>query len=246
MAEYAFLSKTIITVEDVKKSVASESAVFSALKRLVDSGKIVKLKGGMYATVNPLTKDIFANRYEIASALYENVYVGYHTALEYYGISTQMYSDVHVLSETRYNSMVIEDLEYQFYKSNYNSGIITAKQNTIIRITELERTVIDCIDRIDIAGGIEEVFMALIAIKYCDEKKLIQHLQGYNKKNLYKKVGCLFSYIKPKYLSDNFYKICHDNMSHREDDIRENKLVAYIYDKEWKIYLPKHIYNTEN
>ena len=53
MSEYTFLSKALIKVDEIKKDFASESSLFGALKRLKDNGKIVKLKGGLYATVNP-------------------------------------------------------------------------------------------------------------------------------------------------------------------------------------------------
>ena len=115
---------------------------------ILDNGKIVKLKGGLYATVNPIEKDIYVNRFEIATALHEGAYCAYHTALEYYGLATQVYYDVHVVTEKRYSPMVIEGLEYQFFQNEYNGGIIETKQNTQIRITELERTIIDCLDRL--------------------------------------------------------------------------------------------------
>lgn len=83
-------------------------------------------------------------------------------------------------------------------------------------------------------------------ISYCDEEKLLKHLAGYDKKILYKKAGYLFSILKPTYLSERFYEICKQNMSVCDDDIRENKKNSYIYNDEWKLYVPKRIINTEN
>ena len=194
MSEYTFLSKALIKVDEIKKDFASESSLFGALKRLKDNGKIVKLKGGLYATVNPIEKDIYVNRFEIATALHEGAYCAYHTALEYYGLATQVYYDVHVVTEKRYSPMVIEGLEYQFFQNEYNGGIIETKQNTQIRITELERTIIDCLDRLLLSGGLEEVFMALTMINYCDEDKLLKHLSGYGKKIIIKKQDIYFQF----------------------------------------------------
>ena len=213
---------------------------------LQKKNRIKKLKGGLYATINPLTKDLFINKYEIATALYSDTAVAYHSALEFHGIANQVYFDVHVISSKRYSSVDIEGLEYMFFKTDYIDGILECEQNTTIRVTELERTVVDCIDRIDIAGGLEEVFYALSAITYCDEIKLLSHLKKYDKKFLYKKVGYLFSILKPKYLSENFYQICKQNISNRNDDIRENKAVSSEYIKDWKLIAPKKIINTEN
>ena len=246
MEDYEFLSQALITMEDIKKEIFSESYLFYVLKWLTDKNKIKKLKGGLYATINPLTKDIFANKYEIATALYSDAAVAYHSALEFHGLGNQVYSDVHVISSKRYSPADIDGLEYVFFKTDYKEGISEYEQNTTIRVTELERTVVDCIDRIDVAGGLEEVFTALSAINYCDESKLLKHLQNYDKKFLYKKAGYFFSVLKPKYLSEDFYQKCKENISNRDDDIREHKSLNSKYIKEWKLYVPAKIVNTEN
>ncbi len=203
MASYPFLSKPLFKVDDIKGSFISEATLWSALRRLQESGEIKKLKGGLYARVNPITDDIYLNRFEIATSLYEGSYCAYHTALEYHGLATRLFSDVHVVTKKRYKPMMIENLEFQFFQTRYMGGIDEIRRNAKIRVTELERTVVDCLDRLLLSGGIEEVYSALLAIPFCDEGKLLTHLSAYGKKTLYKKAGYLFSRFKPKYLSDD-------------------------------------------
>lgn len=246
MEKYNFLTKAIFTTEDILKEVSSDSKMFATIRSLIKSGRIAKLKGGLYATINPITQDVFANRFEIATAMQKDAFVGYHSALEFYGLGTQLYSEVHVFTPTRYAAQDVDDLRYVFFKTTYRGGITEIEQNTTIRVTELERTIVDCVDRLDVAGGIEEVFTALSAISYCDETKMLNHLKKYGKKFIYKKIGYLFSLIKPSYLSDSFYKVCRDNISVRDDDIRENKNITGKYINEWKLIVPEKIVNTEN
>lgn len=85
------------------------------LKCLTEKNILKKLKGGLYATINPLTKDIFANKYEIATTLYNDNIVAYHSALEFYGLGNQVYSNVQVLSSKRYSPIEIDGLEYFFF-----------------------------------------------------------------------------------------------------------------------------------
>ena len=246
MENYAFLTKALFKTEDIKKEITSESKMFAIIRSLIKSLRIVKLKGGLYATINPITGDIFANKFEIATALQKDSFVGYHSALEFYGLGTQMFSEIQVLTPTQYLSQEIDGLDYRFFKTTYFKGVNEVEQNDTIRVTELERTVVDCIDRIDIAGGIEEVFTALSAINYCDEAKILMHLDNYGKKYIYKKAGYLFSLLKPSYLSDKFYEECKNNISQRDDDIRENKRISGKYISEWKLIVPETILNTEN
>ena len=112
MKDYEFLSQATITIEDVKKEIVSESYLFNVLKWLTKKNRIKKLKGGLYATINHLTKDLFINKYEIATALYSDTAVAYHSALEFHGIANQVYFDVHVISSKRYSPVDIEGLEY--------------------------------------------------------------------------------------------------------------------------------------
>ena len=246
MKNFKFLNKSIFTIEDVKKEITSESTLFSTLRELQSNKIIKKIKGGLYAMINPLTGDMFANKFELATALHNDAFVGYHTALEFYGLGNQMYTDVQVFTPTQYKNDFIDDFRFVYFETNYVDGVLIVEQNSTVRVTELERTVIDCINRLEVAGGLEEVYMALSAITYCDENKLLYHLKTYNIKALYKKVGFLFSLLNPDYLTNEFYMLCKKNISNRFSDIRENKKTTGIYIDEWKLIIPKEIMNMEN
>lgn len=97
------------------------------------------------------------------------------------------------------------------------------EQNAEIVVTDLERTVVDCIDRIDLAGGLEELVTALNGITHLDEQALLSYLKEYNKKFVYKKAGFLLSLLKKDLLSQNFFDICKQNCSIKLEDISENK-----------------------
>lgn len=244
--EYKFLSNALITIGEIKQEIPSEPTMFAAIKALMRKGRLIKLKGGLYATINPITQDLFANKFEIATALYKDACVGYHSALEYYGLGNQVYTRVQVFTQKKYPISEINGLDYEFFINDNDDGISVVEHNALVRVTDIERTVIDCVNRLDVSGGIEEVLLAIAAISYCDEQKLLLYLSRLGKKFVYKKIGYLFSIVKPSYLSDNFYEICKAKMSKRVDDIRENKNANAYYSKEWKLVVPKNILNTEN
>ena len=139
--------------------------------------------------------------------------------------------------------MEIDGLEYQCFISKFNEGIKEESNYARIRVTDIERTILDCINKINVAGGLEEVVDAIYMIKYLDKDKLLRYLNGFDIKVLYKKVGYLFQYVNPKYISDNFYKICKERMSKRKDYL--TRYMDEEYNKEWMIYHPKYITNEE-
>jgi len=246
MKKYNFLSQSIFSISEVKKEISDSSSCFYTLKKLCENNIIKKIKGGLYATVNPITGDIMANKYELSTAMVKNGILGYHSALEYYGLHNQMFCEIQIIVPERCVKQEYEWYTFNFYLDDYNEGIIERYQNSLIRVTDLERTIVNCVDRLDLAGGIEELFSALSLLNYFDERKILKYLEYYNKKFLYKKMGFIFSLLNNKYISNDFYKICMENMSNRTDDIRENLAMPYIYDDDWKIYAPQYIINTEN
>ena len=85
-----YLSRALFRTYEIKDNFANERSMQVKLKALTENGRIEKIKNGLYATVNSLTGDIFASRFEIASALFENACVAYHSALEFYGLGKKL------------------------------------------------------------------------------------------------------------------------------------------------------------
>lgn len=216
-----YQSRALFRTQDILDYFTSVRSMQAKLKALIEVGHIAKIKNGLYATVNPLTGDVFASRFEIASALFENACVAYHSALEFHGLGNQMFSEVQVFTEKRNIPFEYNGLEYKFFSYTAKGGIMRLEQNAEIVVTDLERTVVDCIDRIDLAGGLEELVTALNGITHLDEQALLTYLKEYDKKFVYKKAGFLLSLLKKDIFSQNFFDICKQNCSIKLEDISE-------------------------
>ncbi|MDQ2085635.1 hypothetical protein RBH29_04200 [Herbivorax sp. ANBcel31] len=59
-------------------------------------------------------------------------------------------------------------------------GVVEAKNTTDVRMTDLERTVVDSIRDFNKIGSFEELLNCLEGIHYLDEKKLKHYLSTYN------------------------------------------------------------------
>ncbi len=241
-----FLNKALFRTRDILNDFPSERSMQVKLKALIEMGRIAKIKNGLYAIVNPLTGDIFANRFEIATALFDNACVAYHSALEFHGLGNQMFSEVQIFNEKRNIPFEYNGLEYKFFSYTAKGGIMCIEQNAKVVVTDLERTVIDCIARIDLAGGLEELVTALNGITYLNEESLLNYLKEYNIKFLYKKTGFLLSLLKKDLLSDAFFETCKNNCSIKIEDISENKKMPRKTDKYWGLIYPQKLINTEN
>ncbi|NLK28988.1 MAG: hypothetical protein GX306_11705 [Clostridiales bacterium] len=126
-----------------------------------------------------------ATRYQIACAITNTAYISHHSAFEYYGFANQVFYEVYVSSETKFNHFDYDNVTYKYVASRMKEGVVEAKNTTDVRITDLERTVIDSIRDFNKIGGFEELINSLEGVHYLDEKKLKRYLDIYNTQGLY-------------------------------------------------------------
>lgn len=122
-------------------------------------------------------------------------------------------------------------------------GVVEAKNTTGIRITDLERTVIDSIRDFNKIGGFEELINCLEGIHYLDEKKLKRYLDIYNTQGLYQKAGFLLDhYSKEMQLSKEFLEYCKSKIAKSKrylvSELKDNS----YYNSEWKLMVPEGLF----
>ena len=236
----------IFTLDDATYIVKSKTYAMTILRGYIDESLVVKIRRNLYGVTNLATKHIEANRYEIASALTSTAYISYHSALEFYGMANQVFNTMYVASESRFNNFDFDGLSYIYVKSPISVGIETPIMSYGIRITSLERTIIDCIDRIDRCGGSEEMLQCFGMIMHVSEVRLMKVLSSYDKATLYKKAGFVLSKFKSRFnLSDAFFQTCKERAN-----VGSKMLTSYEdcteYDREWNISYPDTFNSFDN
>ena len=228
----------IFTLDDAARIVKSKTYAMTILRGYIEESLVVKIRRNLYGVTNLATKHIEANRFEVASALTPTAYISYHSALEFYGMANQDFNTMYVASESRFNSFEFDGLSYIYAKSQTDIGIETPIMSYGIRVTSLERTVIDCIDRIDRCGGSEEMLQCFGMIMHISEAKLMEVLASYDKATLYKKAGFILSKFRGRFnLSADFFQICRERAN-----VGSKVLTSYEdcteYDREWNLSYP--------
>jgi len=234
-----FASLVLFTLKEAEDLYEKKESVASSLSRYVKTGKVVRIKRDLYAAIDPMTGSIYANKFEIASKATETSYVSYHSALEYWGLATQVFNTVYFSSDKRVSNYGYSGIDYVGVNSPFEEGILEKQNNSIIRVTDLERTLIDCIDKIDLAGGFEEIVEGISYLRHVKEDKLLNYLRIYNKNFLYQKTGYFFSSYTENLLSKEFFRECKEKMGERKSYIDtfvkgKRKLV-----KEWNLIVPE-------
>jgi predicted transcriptional regulator of viral defense system len=115
-----------------------------------------------------------------------------------------------------------------------------------VRVTDMERTIIDSINDFEKIGGIEELLKCLELVPYADEEKLLLYLCRYNKEILYRKSGYILSHMKSELrLSERFFHECATHTSHVVRNLyHQTGHEARVIDKTWRLSVPTDLMKT--
>jgi len=233
----------VFTIDDVKKLTGNEKTAYSQLDRLMKKGLVKKIRKSIYSVVNPTTGQIVATRYQIACAIKDTAYISHHSAFEYYGLANQVFYEVYVSSETKFNHFEHDHTTYKYVASRMKEGIVEAKNTTGVRITDLERTVIDSIRDFNKIGGLEELLNCLEGVHYLDEKKLKRYIDIYDTQSVYQRVGFLLDhYRKEMQLSKEFIEYCKDKIGKSRRYLVSEARDDNSYNSEWELMIPQGLF----
>lgn len=233
----------VFTINEVEKLTGNSKTAYSQLDRLMKKGLIKKVRKNIYSAVNPVTSQIVATRYQIACAITDTAYISHHSAFEYYGLANQVFYEVYVSSETKFNTFEHDHVTYKYVASRMQEGTVKAKNTTGVRITDLERTVIDSIRDYNKIGGFEELLKCLEGIHYLDEAKLLRYLKVYNTQGLYQRVGYLLQhYQKEVQVSNDFINCCKGKIGKSRRYLLNEFIDGSTYNREWDLMVPKGLF----
>ena len=228
----------IFTYEDVKELYPNIKNFYAFVNRAAKRGEIKKIKKGLYALVDRSTGGIYVSRFQIASRLFNDSYFSYHEALEYYGLTTQVFvSRFTYLTHVYVNDLEFENIVYSSKMSMCNLEIIDHMKENGVRVVSLERAIIDSIDNPGYAGGLEEIEYALDACRDLHLDKVIKMLEYYDKAYLYQKVGYLFEKHFGNRVPESFYQLCLSKSGNKTQYFESKVGFAKLVLK-WKLMVP--------
>jgi len=176
------------------------ATVTSLLGHHLRAGNIKRVSREVFAAVPPHLKadDFMVDRFAAAAKLRPDGVLGYHSALELHGIAYSEFNQVQLVSAGRTERVTLPFGECRFINppkalvNTGNTNILTTMKDRLgqmIRVTEVERTVVDVLHRFDVAGGIEEVLPSLDLVLYLDPAKVINYVTLLNSRSLASVVG---------------------------------------------------------
>ncbi|MBQ2935338.1 MAG: hypothetical protein IJD96_03780 [Lachnospiraceae bacterium] len=243
---FELLKKPIFCMEDVNVFYNNIESARSAVKRLMKEKMVAKIRNNMYTCISGETGAPVANRFQIASHITPSSYVSHHTAIEYYGITEQVFYDVYVSSETSFRDFSFDGYTYRYVASKSLVGVEKPASSSGIAVTNIERTIIDCIKDMDKIAGMEEVVQNIESMGQMQEKRILKYLELFQNQFLYQKMGYLLSERQEQIgLSDTFFDNCKVKIGKSKRYLTRDQKGGR-YDDEWKLIVPEGLCDLKN
>jgi predicted transcriptional regulator of viral defense system len=190
--------REIVETDDIIKLLASEKTGRKVIRNLVRKGWLTRLVGGRYLFQPPErgAESIGENNpLAIASAVLDESYVGWWSAASYHGFTTQKPATVFVAVRKQMAPRIIEGAEIKFVMVEARKFFGFKSYNVYgrsTRISDPEKTLLDCVDRPDLAGGPTELARIVhSAMAEVDQEKLIAAAMKMDSKSLLQRLGFL-------------------------------------------------------
>lgn len=235
---FELMKEPVFTAEYLNQYYDNVESTRSALKRLMKQNLIAKIRNNLYTCISGETGAPIANRFQIACMITKSAYISHHTAIEYHGMSDQVYYDVYVSSETRFQEFEFDGYIYKYVHAKTQTGVESVQYSGGIRVTDIEKTLLDNVKDMDKISGIEEVISFIQSLRKLDEQKLCRYLEEYQNQFLYQKTGYLLeNYCTASGLSDEFYQICKAHIG-KSNRYLTKDIYNGVYNAKWKMVIP--------
>ena len=218
----------------IEEGTFNATNLWSILRYLTKNGSIVKIEKGKYR------RRSFKDDNVIACFLAEDACIAYWTALNMHGLTEQITNVVFIQNSQRFGKMNIPGFGGTFNLIKVKPEKISGHQtrgygNHIWRITDVEKTIVDCFDLPQYAGGYPEIIKGFAKAKL-KANKLIKYCKNINNHSVTRRLAYLCELLnKPdieKFIQYALTQVNNSCILFENGIGKTNKI-----NKKWRIYM---------
>jgi predicted transcriptional regulator of viral defense system len=256
-----FLSQhDVFTVEELDHFLSEKGSGKSSTRKALltyyrKKGRIVPVRRGLYAVVpfGSSPDSCPVDMYLLAAKMTGDAVLGYHTALEFHGKAYSVYNRLHYLSARRSLPVVFRNYEFirvsmpqqLLVKGQEMFGVFHQKRSgSELRVTGLERTLVDVLDRPDLTGSWEEIWRSLESIEFFDIEQVIKYVLLLENSTTAAKVGFFLEQHREDLLLDDVHLKPLQRLRPRQPHyLKRTKRKGGCWVKKWNLMVPDEILN---
>jgi predicted transcriptional regulator of viral defense system len=192
-----FASRGCFTLEEAITATGEPGkTVRKEIEYLHAQGYLESVRRGLYALDPRKSLGHEPDPFVIAGKITDPYLLSHHSALELHGVAeSAFFRQVYVAAAKRFKPFTWRD--HEFRPVSTRPDILAEGRSTVKRsgdtltVANRELTLIQCADRLDLAGGFAEVLASVRGFAYLNWGPLLRLLELHGKTVLYRKVGYL-------------------------------------------------------
>ncbi len=199
-SEEFFQIHPVFTHEEYAQSRGRGSlrTVDSLLRRHVQSGRIARVRRGLYVSVPPGGAAETADPYLVATKAVEDATISHHAALQFHGRTYSMWSQLTFLTRSHARGFRFGPVEYVPVRppsvvadlADMDGGIESVPSaGGLVRVCTCERAMVDVLHTPSLGGGWEEIWRSLEMIEFFDLEAVITYALRLNAATTVARVG---------------------------------------------------------
>jgi len=257
----AFFSQhAVFTVKQLDRFLSSRGAGKANTRKSLltyyrNRGRVIRVRRGLYATVpegaDPASFPV--DPFLVAAKLTDDAILAYHTAQEYHGRAYSVYTKLRYFSAKKSLSLRFQTNEYVrapvphslLAKGKEMFGVASRKHSGVeIKMTSLERTLVDMLDRPDLTGSWEEIWRSLESVEFFDLNLVVEYALLLENATTAAKVGFFLERHKETLMAEESHLGPLRKMRPRQPHyLNRSKRLGGHWVKEWNLIIPGEILN---
>jgi predicted transcriptional regulator of viral defense system len=246
---------TILTILDLQALVTKNVGVQTgyAARKLIQAGTLEKISLGqrsLYVVKRSASRRMPPkDPLQLLQIAYgENLYYCYGTALFLHGISRYGRLSVYYLGSNKaQNQKKFGESMVQIVKTPVGKdvGVKTHRLgDQTVFVTDIERTILDCLHRPKYSEGWENVFHALRRIKEVDDVRILGYVKLYKIPSLTGRVGVVLEHFKDDWgVSESTLARLQQYCTHQPVRFLPNR--SGTLNKRWRLYVPNDLFEGD-
>ena len=253
----SFLAKhPVFSIEDFRsfqRERGSESPATrkNILARQEARGRILRIRRGLYAAVpvDVLPDNAQVDPYLIAGKATPDAVLAYHTAGEFHGKAYSIFNEYQYLTSRVSRPWTFRQMRFRpVLQPKLLRG--TGQQLYFVEqmmrgpagisVTSLERTSVDLLDRLDLAGGFEEAWRFLESTGFLYMDKVVSYVQVLGNSTTAAKVGyCLERLREQLAVDESSLKLLEEMKPKQPHYVGKAKTDPNRFSARWNLVLPE-------
>ncbi len=236
-----------------KGEISTTAIIKNTLHYYVKIGRLLNIRRGIYAVIPPgeSPNDFIVDPYLLAAKMTTDSVLGYHTALELYGVAYSMFNRFTFLTAQKSKLFEFQQQSFQpvsISKTLRDQAMIGIqkidRQGVTLLVTTPARTFVDVIDRVNLSGGWEEIVRSISKMVVLDIDEVIRYCLLLNNKTLTAKVGFFLEQRQGAFsVSENKLKPLLTFLPEKPQYISDTQQGSCKLVKKWNLMIPSSVIN---